>query len=308
MGFCVPLIMRFMWCKLGAFQVVVALLIACQACTNTNTASSGSETVVEDLKLLWHTGSKKIQEAWDDADPIQINTFRTEDDIRLGETTDLQIRNTHQVLDTARFYKLYAELHSITDQILSKADLEHKLDFSWKLTIIKDDSIVNAFCTPGGYIYIYTGLLRFIESKPELASILGHEMAHADKRHGTRQLTKQLGIQLILQLLSGDSDPGLLAEITGSLLSLRYSRAYEREADAASVNYLCAMGYPANAGELFFKHILKTDRQQSLQLLSTHPDPEERIKNINQLASQKSCSLNFKNTPQYNTYLKSLLP
>jgi predicted Zn-dependent protease len=279
-----------------------------QACSSSDSATSTSESAVEDLKSLWKSGSQKIEQAWDNVDPIHLNTFRVEDDIRLGKTSDLQIQSTQKILDAKHYPKLYNELQRITNQFLAHADFEHKLDFLWNVTVIDDDSIVNAFCTPGGYIYIYTGLLRFVESKAELASIMGHEMAHADKRHGTRQLTKQMGIQLLLQFLAGDAGPGLLAEITANLLSLRYSRAYEREADAASVAYLCNAGYPANSGELFFKHILKKDNAFRLQLLSTHPNPEERIISINQLASQKSCSQKLKLPTQYHTYLNSLLP
>ncbi|MFZ9453996.1 MAG: M48 family metalloprotease [Bacteroidia bacterium] len=293
--------------KPGVYKLFFCMYLL-QACSTSDSASSASESAVEDLKSLWKSGSQKIEQAWDNADPIQINTFRIEDDIRLGKTTDLQIQSTQKIIDAKQYPKLYNELQSITNQFLDHADFDHKLVFLCIVTVIDDDSIVNAFCTPGGYIYIYTGLLRFVESKEELASIIGHEMAHADKRHGTRQLTKQMGIQLILQFLAGDAGPGLLAEITGNLLSLRYSRAYEREADAASVAYLCNAGYPANGGMLFFKHILKKDKAFRMHLLSTHPNPEERIKNINQLASQKSCSNKLKLPPQYHTYLTALLP
>ena len=67
------------------------------------------------------------------------------------------------------------------------------------LRIIHDDSTLNAFCTPGGYIYIYTGILKFLDSEDEFAGVLGHEIAHADLRHSTRQMTKQYGVQILLR-------------------------------------------------------------------------------------------------------------
>jgi predicted Zn-dependent protease len=59
--------------------------------------------------------------------------------------------------------------------------LVHSKDFSWRIRIIANDSVLNAFCTPGGYIYFYTGILKYLESEDQLAGVMGHEMAHAEK-------------------------------------------------------------------------------------------------------------------------------
>ena len=71
-------------------------------------------------------------------------------------------------------------------------DDEHVADFSdfdWELKIIHDDETLNAFCAPGGYIYVYTGLIKFLAHEDNLAGVIGHEIAHADLRHSTQQLT-----------------------------------------------------------------------------------------------------------------------
>ena len=54
--------------------------------------------------------------------------------------------------------------------------------------------MLNAFCTPGGYIYVYTGLIKYLDNEAQLAGVLGHEIAHADLRHVTDQLTEQYGV------------------------------------------------------------------------------------------------------------------
>ena len=84
--------------------------------------------------------------------------------------------------------------------VVGKVDF--KDEFDWRLRIIHDDSTLNAFCTPGGYIYIYTGILKFLDSEDEFAGVLAHEIGHADMRHSTRQMTKLFGVQLLLDVLS----------------------------------------------------------------------------------------------------------
>jgi len=283
-------------------------LLSLSSCMAPDSNSSSNETAMDPLRALWKSGSEKIQRAWDETDPIALNTFRIQDDIELGEQADRQLQATENTVDSTAFKALYNRLNRIKNNILQHAQLQHAMDFSWKLTVIKNDSTVNAFCTPGGFIYVYTGLLRYVSSEAELASVLAHEMAHADLRHGTRQLTKQLGLQLIMQFLSGEGGPGLLAEITSNLISLRYSRAYEREADANAVKYLCASAYPPQAGINFFKRILKEDSKNQLQWISTHPDPEERIKNITERSARLNCNPGSEDSKNFCTELKSQLP
>ena len=74
--------------------------------------------------------------------------------------------------------------------------------------LIDDDKTLNAFCTPGGFIYVYTGLIKFLDSEDQLAGVMGHEIAHAALRHSTRQMTKVYGVQTLLQVATGRADPG----------------------------------------------------------------------------------------------------
>jgi len=71
---------------------------------------------------------------------------------------------------------------------------KHKDDFAWQVKIIDDPETLNAFATPGGYIYVYTGLIKFLDTEDQLAGVMGHEIAHADLRHSTRQMTSSYGV------------------------------------------------------------------------------------------------------------------
>ncbi len=185
-----------------------------------------------------------------------------------------------KLLDESKHPKIYENLNKIRDKILASGKLEHKEDFQWELKVIDDDSTLNAFCLPGGYIYVYTGLIKFLESEDALAGVLGHEMAHADLRHGTNQMIKNSGLSFVIQIIFG-VDNSALVNIGANLLSLSFSRSDESEADMKSVEYLYATDYDARGGSKFFEK-LQTDREDPgvVEFISTHPNPENRVQSI----------------------------
>ena len=185
------------------------------------------------------------------------------------------------VLPRDQHKELYQSLEGIRDKILASDDLLHRDEFVWDLKIIQNDTVFNAFCTPGGFIYIYTGLLRFVTSEDELAGIIGHEIAHGDLRHGTDQMTKTYGLKVVAGLLTG-GDGELLTSLGVSLLGLKFSRSDEAEADAFAVKYLSDTDYDPKAFGAFFERMMEKEGSMgNLQFLSTHPNPENRVKKIN---------------------------
>ena len=93
-----------------------------------------------------------------------------------------------------------------------------------------------------------------MDHEDELAGVMGHEIAHADLRHSTQQLTQAFGLGVLLAILV-DGDPGLLTEIAASLVNLSFSRSDESEADEASVEYLCNTNYAADGTAGFFEKL-----------------------------------------------------
>src|SRR5690606_7576400 len=102
----------------------------------------------------------------------------------------------------------------------------------WKLHVVDDDKVVNAFATPGGFLYIYTGLILAADNEAELAGVLGHEAAHVTERHSARALVNQYGIQAVTALALGEN-ANLLGQITSTIagqgLMLANSRSAENE-------------------------------------------------------------------------------
>jgi predicted Zn-dependent protease len=232
----------------------------------------------------------------------KLNLFTIQDDINLGKQTVQQIASEpteYPILDPNTNQAAYAYLNAMRDAILTSSEFEHKNDFEWKLFIIKRDDIQNAFCTPGGYIYFYTGLMKYLDDASSLAGVIGHEMAHADKRHSTRQMTEQYGIETLLSFVGGNAQQ--IASISAQLISLKFSRNHETESDTYSVKYLCQTRYRADGAADFFE---KIGSQGIPAFLSTHPDPGDRVKNIKKQKSDLGCgdADNFTPTEELNSY------
>ena len=186
----------------------------------------------------------------------------------------------YPILDSAQYPEAYAYLYAIRDSILNSGNVVHKDDFDWRLRIIEDDSTLNAFCTPGGYIYVYTGIIKFLDAEHEFVGVMGHEIAHADERHSTAALTQQYGIDVLLSVLLGE-DKGTLAQIAQGLVGLKYSRDNESESDLRSVEYLYPTAYDARGAAKFFEKIIASGGGSGPQFLSTHPNPDNRVESIN---------------------------
>lgn len=156
----------------------------------------------------------------------------------------------------------------------------HKNDFVWKLKIIDDDSTLNAFCVAGGYIYVYTGLIHFLDNEAQLAGVLAHEIAHAANRHTTSQMASQYGLTLAIGMFLG-TDASAIVEFGKNLLGLSFSREDEKEADACAVLYMSQTEYEPREVAGFFKKMISKNKDSPIPaLFSTHPASANRVQDI----------------------------
>jgi beta-barrel assembly-enhancing protease len=238
-----------------------------------------------------------------------INLFSPEQDMELGTQVNEEILSDPKqfpILPENGNETVYRYVRGITSKLLNTGQVQYSDKFAWQVRIIADDKTLNAFCTPGGYIYVYTGLIKFLDSEDQLAGVMGHEIAHAALRHSTRQMTQAYGIAALSSIITGKSSPGLIEQIAQGLLSLKFSRNHETEADHYSVVYLCSTGYNAAGAAGFFKKI--SEKGGSVpEFLSTHPDPGNRIANIESKAVEMGCTGNDTNQAEY-ARIKTLLP
>ncbi|NJK86214.1 MAG: M48 family metalloprotease [Bacteroidales bacterium] len=171
-----------------------------------------------------------------------LNFFSVKQDKEFGAQLDSMIQNnndTFPVLNRQQYSQVYDYVQTMLNQILQSDDILYQEEFDWKLTIINQD-ILNAFAAPGGYVYVYTGLIKYLDKGSELAGVMAHEIAHADRRHSTEALTKQYGFSILLSIVLGEKPSQLEQILAGLALQgtvLAYSRKNENEADEFAVRY-----------------------------------------------------------------------
>jgi beta-barrel assembly-enhancing protease len=239
------------------------------------------------------------------------------EDAKLGAQVSQEINSNpkeYPILPENGNQEVYAYVRGITNKILNSGAVQNRDAFPWAVKIINDNKTLNAFCTPGGYIYVYTGLIKYLDSEDQLAGVMGHEIAHADKRHSMRQLVKQYGVQALLGVgaavaTSGKSagaqqTAGQMAQVATSVVGLSFSRDHETEADNTSVKYLCSTDYSAAGFAAFFEKMGNAGSPP--QFLSTHPSPTNRVQNIHAQAEKAGCKGTNKNQSQYQR-IKNLL-
>lgn len=235
-----------------------------------------------------------------------VNVFPYTQDIELGKEVKKEIASApgqYPILSRSNNRELYNYVEGLRDKILQTNQIRYKDEFVWEISIIDDPNTLNAFATPGGYIYIYTGLIKFLDSEDQLMGVMGHEMAHADRRHSTRQLTKSLGVSILLDAALGERNA--VEQIVGQLAGLKFSRSHESEADEYSVKYLCNTAYNSDGAAGFF---VKLQGQPTPpEFLSTHPSPANRIEDMRKLEESLNCKGSMKNTKKY-AEIKSLIP
>ena len=213
-----------------------------------------------------------------------FNLFPVSDDVALGRQIDAEIRanpSQYPILNNAQ---ATSYLQNMVNRIVQSDDVKYRGQFPYQVTIINDAKTVNAFATPGGYIYVYTGLIKMLDNEASMAGVLGHEIAHSEERHGTEAMSKQYGAQILLSVLLGNN-ASQLTEIAGNLVTglaiLKNSRDAENEADELSFRYLQdTQWYPGGAA-LFFQK-LENQGGGNVEFLSTHPNPENRVAKMQQ--------------------------
>lgn len=215
-------------------------------------------------------------------DDGKLNFFTLEQDIAFGKQLDSTVLAdpAYPILNKNQHPEAYEHIERILSTLLKSNDLRYASTFPWEVKIINQD-VLNAFAAPGGYMYFYTGLIKFLDNEAQFAGVMAHEMAHADRRHSTQMLTKQYGFSLLASIVLGDN-PNMLktiiAELAQGLGNLKYSRNNEYEADEYAVHYLYDTGYHPRAIADFFE---KMEGQPTPpEFLSTHPSPENRIEAI----------------------------
>jgi beta-barrel assembly-enhancing protease len=242
-----------------------------------------------------------------------FNLFSPEQDIQMGQQAAAQVPRQFVLLHDKR-----------VDNYLQKLGLRlaahapgYKYSYQYRCV---NSEVINAFALPGGFIYINRGVIEDADDEAQLAAVMAHETSHVALRHGTNQATKayaaQAGISVIGALVGGNSAAEFITNLFGSgvvpLVFLKMSRTDESQADILGTQILHDAGYDPYAMGQFFQKIGAADKSQTLQFLSDHPSPENRVGRADEEASRLSVLQNpRKDSREFEAikrYIESLPP
>jgi predicted Zn-dependent protease len=208
------------------------------------------------------------------------------DEATLGAEFDKQLRTDPAaqkeyplyVANTPEKQAFEAYVIGLAQSTLAAVPKGQKPSYPFKFTLI-DAPVQNAFAVPGGYVYIYTGIIKTMRDESELAGVLGHEIAHVTRHHYREAMVRQTGLQLLVQAVSG-GDAGrirkVVAQSFGALAGLKVSRDNEADADTYGTRYLAATGRNPLGIAKYFGRM----QGAGIEWLSTHPEPRNRVGDV----------------------------
>jgi predicted Zn-dependent protease len=210
----------------------------------------------------------------------QLILISNEQEAALGLRESEKLKQTAKLsTDAARV----ARIRRIGEKIAAVSGRE---DFDWEFNVIESDE-VNAFCLPGGKVFFYTGILKLTSNDDQIATVMGHEIAHALARHGAERLSMQMvssaGAQILASALEIPAEyQGVYQQAYGIGtqvgVMLPYSRKHEHEADQIGVYLMWKAGYrPEEAVRFWEKMKAKSQGKAAPEFLSTHPSDQSRI-------------------------------
>ena len=214
-----------------------------------------------------------------------FDEFTIQDQINIGYTMKQQIEKMQDVYPIRN--KLtnkcaYDRLEVIFNTLLNTSVVNNRKDFDWSVYIIDNDQIKNAFTLPGGHIYIYSGLIKFLETESQLVAVLGNEIAYADDGYALNTLKEEHGNLTLGDLSLGNSITSL-PDILIALPYIQYEDEFVQKADSVSISLICPFQYDANSLQDFIESAIDSNIEWVYS--KKGGDINNRIQNIESLTS-----------------------
>lgn len=230
-------------------------------------------------------------------------------EVEIGQQVDADVRSKEKLLADAQWQAYITEVGQKIVKVCDRQEIEYHF------AVIDSDQI-NAFATPGGYVYFYTGILNMMENEAELAAVMAHEVSHVVGRHSVKHLQTALGASVLLEIILGDRAQGGWGQVAGIALGVGltgYGRGHELEADEFGVHYMTEAGYNPDGARTMFRKLAELsgddgDRGFFESLTASHPETQERLAKIDaQIAAMPRSVDNLpKNQERYTTMKKRL--
>jgi len=204
----------------------------------------------------------------------QVLALSPQQELQLGRQSEKQI-----LRDPSKYGRVEPpdspqsrRIHAVAERIIKAAEIEPLLRemnlrpgyrFEWDLHVL-DKDVVNAFCLPGGKIFVFRGILKLVQNDDQLATVISHEMAHALAHHTSERMARE------------QMNPSA----SGSIWGKAFDRAQEEEADHIGLFLMTFAGYDPEQAVRFWERMARAQSQNIPEVLSDHPSDERRIQNM----------------------------
>lgn len=215
-----------------------------------------------------------------------FNLFSPAQDVEVGQQASQEADKQLPLIRDSQVTGYLSSLGRRLAKIAPNQSRETK--YAWTFNVVNSPEI-NAFALPGGFIYVNRGAIAAAQNEAQIAGVIAHEEGHVVMRHGTHQASEMVLAQAPLSILAGllGQNSGLASQLAqlgltfgvNSIL-LRNSRSAESQADAVGTYMLYRAGYDPYAMAQFFGIIQQKYPQQTIQFFSDHPNPGNRIQNV----------------------------
>ncbi|MGF1764502.1 M48 family metallopeptidase [Aliivibrio kagoshimensis] len=213
----------------------------------------------------------------------QVILFSSDEMSQLGVQSFEQLKKQEKIsTDKALNHYVQCVAKTITDHVPKQPDFS-----SWEVVLFDSDQ-VNAFALPGGKIGVYTGLLNVAKNQDQLATVIGHEVAHVLANHGNERMSHgqlaDIGLKISSIAIEGseyhDTAMGALGLGVQYGVMLPYGRSQESEADILGLELMAKSGFDPYQSVELWKNMAKQSKSQPPELLSTHPSNRTRIDDL----------------------------
>ena len=255
--------------------------------------------------ILWGVQELKFKPGW--------NMFSPQQDVQVGRENAAQVDKELPLLQDATVERYVNEL----GRRLSAYTPNNREEYVWQFKVVNSPDI-NAFALPGGFIYVNRATIEAAQDEAQLAGVMAHEEGHVVMRHGTHQATNMMVTKGILSL-GGGLLGGQAGGLSGQLLQygvgfgvnsmfLHNSRGAESQADQVGTYVLYQAGYDPHAMVQFFEIIEQKYPQRTAQFLSDHPNPENRVKKVDEEIPRLGPAKQWKtDSPEFEAVKKRVL-
>jgi predicted Zn-dependent protease len=220
----------------------------------------------------------------------------TETEVELGKDVVKEVESTEKVLTDQEVQNYVSKVGRKVAKVCDRKDVT----YSFK---VLDSEEINAFACPGGFIYIYKGLMKQMDNEAQLAAVLAHEVGHVVARHSIKRLQAIYGYSIVMEVALGEKmgqTARQMVDAAAGVILLGYGRENEYEADEYGILYAKKAGYnPKGMVQVFEKFKQMEGRRPSTfeKLLMSHPPAGDRINNGNKEIQK----IGGTNLPYYET-------